>query len=166
MANGRRGSKKIDVVHWTYGSFLAISQGAGTSAVNMFSAQHLPETILRLRGEWAATLAGSLGSGVGVVITAGAILVPEGTGTTVLWSPVTDGDAPWFWWDTMALYYEEFVTDVNYSIESSARRLIDSKAMRKVRNREVQVVFENTTMSGLTGASVRVAGSARMLTGS
>ncbi len=167
MANRRSGfAKKIDTVHWTYGSFLSVALGAGTSAVNLFSAQHLPETLLRMRGEWACSFAPALADGAGVAMTVGIIQVPEGTDTTVLWSPVTDGDAPWIWWDVFHLLYREHVTDVNYSaMTSSARRVIDSKAMRKLRNTELQCVFENTTLTGLTAASVDTAGSVRALTG-
>ncbi len=44
MARGRH-AKKIDTVHWTYGSFSALAVAAGASvAVNVLAAQHLPET--------------------------------------------------------------------------------------------------------------------------
>ena len=137
MARQRQG-KTIDTVHWTYGSFLFVGQGAGTAAVNVGPAQHFPETLLRIRGSWAAAIAGAAASGLGAAITVGMIFVPEGTGTTVLWSPITDGDAPWIWWDVLHLVYTEQVTDVAYSSQtSSGRRVIDSKAMRKVRNTEL-----------------------------
>ena len=159
--------KKIEVVHWTYGSFQTIALAAGATAVNVFAAQHLPETILRMRGEWVAALSGAQSDAGGIAVSAGLILVPEGTGTTVLWSPITDGDAPWIWWDTFHLVYREAVTDVIAGQEAmSARRVIDSKAMRKVRNTEVQFVAENATIAGLAGRSVDVVGSLRMLNGS
>ena len=166
---GRRSgfAKKIETVHWTYGSFQFIAQAAGTIAFNVFGAQHLPETLLRTRGEWISFFSGALGSGIGVAVTIGLIQVPEGTDTTVLWSPITDGDAPWIWWDTLHLGYTEQVADVNYSSQtSSGRRLIDSKAMRKLRNTELQCVMENASVGGLTGATVNVVGSMRVLTGS
>jgi len=163
---GRSFQKKIDTVHWTYGSFATSSLAAGSIAAAMLGAQHLPETLLRVRGEWAALLEGTQTGGQGTAITCGMILVPEGTATTVLWSPVTDGDAPWFWWDTMHLFYEEYVADVVTSDLAAARRIIDSKAMRKIRNTEVQFVCENTTIGGFTAASVNVGASARFLAGS
>ena len=166
MADRGRHAKKIDTVHWTYGSFLFGALTAGTAALNVLSAQHLPETLLRMRGEWTAWLDGTNAPPLALSITLGMILVPEGTGTTVLWSPVTDGDAPWIWWDTFSLAYEEMVTDViSIQAMTGARRIIDSKAMRKVRNRELQVVAENTTTIG--GAEgVNVVGSGRFLSGS
>ena len=160
-------AKKIDTVHWTLFQEGIAAQAAGSLARTAFAAQHLPETLLRIRGEWAAAISSGASGSTGVVITAGLILVPEGTGTTVLWSPVTDGDAPWMWWDSFQLIYEEQVADVVYSSQtSSARRVIDSKAMRKVRNRELQLVFENVTITGLTAASVAVSVTGRALAGS
>ncbi len=164
MARGRH-EKKIDTVHWTYGSFDAAALAAGTVGVNVLAAQHLPETLLRIRGEVYASLDGNQSGGQGVALGMGLIQVPEGTGTTVLWSPITDGDAPWIWWDTFHLFYEEYVTDVIIGqAVPDARRVNDSKAMRKLRNTEIQFVAENATISN--AASVRLAGAARFLAGS
>ena len=163
----RRGhAKKIDTVHWTYGSFNFDSQAAGNAAINVLGAQHLPETLLRIRGEWATMFANPLAPDTAVSVTVGLILVPEGTGTTVLWSPILDGDAPWIWWDVMNLMYSEAVTDVIAMNTGSGRRVIDSKAMRKIRNTELQCVVEQATIGGLTAASVTVAGAVRVLAGS
>ncbi len=169
MAHGRRGgfAKKIDTVHWDYQSFEFISQAAGTAGALLAAAQHLPETLMRMRGEWVSTFSATAASGLGVAVTVGIIQVPEGTGSTVLWSPITDGNAPWIWWDTFHLIYQELVTDVVAAQPAMAgRRVIDSKAMRKLRNTELQVVIENATISGLTGASVHAVGSLRFLAGS
>ena len=167
MPNRGRGryQKKIDVVHWTYGSFSAAGQAAGTVGVNVFPAQHLPETLLRLRGEWMSVLDGNLTPGSAVSVAVGLILVPEGTGTTVLWSPVTDGDAPWVWWDVMNLDYTEPVADVIASqVALAGRRIIDSKAMRKIRNTELQFVAEVANLQGTP--AVDIYGALRGLTGS
>jgi len=164
---GRRGGKTIDSVHWTYGSFEFVGVAAGTAALTLFPAQHLPETLMRTRGEWVGVLSEVLAVNKGTSLTIGFILVPEGTGTTVLWSPVTDGDAPWLWWDTFNLVYEEPVADqVGITELAGGRRIIDSKAMRKVRNREVQVVIENASYAGYTASSVSALGAVRVLSGS
>ncbi len=165
MARGRH-AKKIDTVHWTYGSFTATSlASSGVVGATVAVAQHLPETLLRIRGEWAGAFAGAQADLRGAVITAGMILVPEGTGATVLWDPVVDGDAPWIWWDVFHLLYNEMVTDVIAAQEAmSARRVIDSKAMRKVRNTELQVVIRNDAVLGTP--TVSALGSVRILTGS
>ncbi len=170
MGHGRRSgfAKKIDTVHWTLAQNIFVAQAAGTVGATALAAQHLPETLLRIRGEWAAALDGVQAPGIGVTVTMGMILVPEGTGSTVLWSPNTDGDAPWIWWDAFHLIYEEAVVDVVASTDqvSARSRVIDSKAMRKNRNEELQVVLENVTISGMVASSVHGVYTARVLAGS
>ncbi len=165
MARGSH-AKKIDTVHWTYGSFSALAVAAGASvAVNVLAAQHLPETLLRIRGEWIGSFDGAQAGGELSSVSAGLILVPEGTSTTVLWDPIGDGDAPWIWWDTFNLGYEEYVSNVvQADVISSARRVIDSKAMRKIRNTELQFVMTNAAIAG--SAALNVAGAVRVLAGS
>ncbi len=55
MAHGRRGgfAKKIDTVHWTLFQESSTGIAVGSVGINALAAQHLPETILRIRGEWA-----------------------------------------------------------------------------------------------------------------
>jgi len=160
----RRSGKKIDFVHWTYGSWTQGAIAAGTGASNVFPALHDPETLMRIRGEWVAYLDGTEAPGTLISVGVGLILVPEGTGTTVLWSPITDGDAPWIWADYAMLGYEEMVTDViDVPGMTSVRRVIDNKAMRIVRNQEVQFVVENATVGG--AGSANVFGQVRALTG-
>ena len=167
MANRGRHAKKIDTVHWTRFAGEFIGRGVGTAAQTLVAAQHLPETLLRLRGEWLAVLDGPAAALTGACITMGIIQVPEGTGTTVLWSPATDGDAPWIWWDTIGLIYEEMVTDAIQSSQGSgARRVVDSKAMRKLRNTELQLVVENLAIAGVTAQAAHVTISGRALAGS
>ena len=40
------------------------------------------------------------------------IIVPEGQGTTVIWDPFNDVNAPWIWFTEFAVAYEEMVNDV------------------------------------------------------
>jgi len=168
VAHRRSGfAKKIETVHWTLAQDSVIGLSSGNAAKTVLTAQHLPETLLRIRGEWAGVFSGNLGDNRGVAVAAGLILVPEGTGTTVLWSPILDGDAPWIWWDVFNLMYQEAVTDVVSSQGTLSRaRVMDSKAMRKSRNMELQWVVENATITGLTGNAVNVSMSARVLAGS
>jgi len=167
MAHRRGGfAKKITTVHWEGVSFEAAGLTAGTVGQLVAAAQHLPETLMRIRGEVAACFSGSLAPTVGVALSMGIIQVPEGTGTTVLWSPFTDADAPWIWWDAFNLLYFEQVTDVIASQAAmSARRVMDSKAMRKLRNTELQFVAENVTITGFAAGAINVAGCARILAG-
>ncbi len=151
----RRSGKKIDFLHWTYGNKSFANQQAGTAAGSVQTAQHLPETLMRTRGEYIASLDGNEVPGVSANIGLGLILVPEGTGSTVLWSPITDGDAPWYWVDYFSIGYEEPVADVIGSpIISFVRRIVDSKAMRIVKNMEQQLVIENVTVAGALGVNV------------
>ncbi len=170
MAHRRRSGfeKKIDTVHWTLFQEVFVAQAAGAAAaVQALAAQHLPETLLRIRGEWAVTPSASLNDAGGSVGVMGLILVPEGTGSTVLWSPITDGDAPWIWWDAIHCIYEEFVVDAVWSSNvSDGRRVIDSKAMRKVRNTELQLVFETAGITGLSAISLTGVATGRVLAGS
>ncbi len=161
-----RRSKKIDFVHWTRFSGSSLAQSAATSVGVMVSAaQHLPETILRTRGSLLAFIDAQSAPGVLMRCAVGLVLVPEGTGSTVLWSPVTDGDAPWFYWSAFQLGYEEMVTDV-ISVQGidSYREVIDSKAMRKsTQSTEIQVVFETVTLGSAAAVNFVVEG--RILTG-
>ena len=85
----------------------------------------------------------------------------------MLWVPEDDGDAPWIWWDVFNLIYREHVSDVVGSMQTSSRaRVIDSKAMRKIRNTELQLVIQNADIGALTGIGVDVAVSGRILAGS
>ena len=165
VARRRTGfAKKIDMVHWTGITAQIAALAAGTQAALASAAQHLPETLLRIRGEYGLTLDGVQDPGVGVGVTLGLILVPEGTGTTVLWSPFTDADAPWIWWDAAQLMYEEAVVNAVASQNTLSRaRVIDSKAMRKVRNQELQFVVENQTIQ--SASSINVFMEARVLSG-
>ncbi len=125
----------------------------------------VPETIMRTRGELVGYIDGASAPGKLVHFAVGMILVPEGTGTTVLWSPITDANAPWFWIEQFHLGYEEMVTDVvDVPGLSIFRKEIDLKAMRIVRpDVEVQLVFENVTLLSVAAVNVRV--SFRMLLG-
>ncbi len=165
MANRGRFQKKIDAVHWTGVFANAFGLAAGSTGITVLAAQHLPETILRLRGEWVASLVGALAPNAGALVTVGLILVPEGEAAAP-WTPFTDPDAPWFWWDTMSLMHHEQVVDVMHTGLGAARRVVDSKAMRKNRNRDIQFVVENTTQGGHSATSVDVSLMARILSGS
>ena len=159
-------SKKIDFTRWTNNNNSANAFGAGTVASTFFaSSTTVAQTILRTRGNLVAYADGAPVSGALAIISLGLCLVPEGTGTTVLWSPFTDAEAPWFWHTTFHLGYEEMVTDV---IDASGltvfREMIDSKAMRVLRpDTEVQFVAENTTVLGALTVNVSVG--IRMLLG-
>ena len=160
----RRGGKKIDFTHWTPFSGTFLAQGAGSAAVNVQAANHESETLLRTRGWLTAWMDGAPVTGAFALIAVGMLIVPDGSGTTVTVSPFAEGDSPWFWHEVFALGYEEFVTDViQADVLSSVRIPIDSKAMRIIRNSEIQLVVENITIGGAATVNLSVVG--RMLTG-
>ncbi len=160
MARGRHG-KKIDYTHWTLWGNSALALSAGSVASSLFAAQHEPETLLRMRGEVMVYADGNQAPGGLATIGVGFILVPEGTGTTVLWSPFTDGDAPWIWTGYYAIGYEEPVIDVvDIPSLSGVRDVIDSKAMRIVRNQEIQMVTENVSVGSAMNINLTSSGRA------
>jgi len=135
---------------------------AGASAQTLVAAQHDRETLMRTRGQLIGYMDAAGAPSRYVSVAVGFALVPEGTGTTVLWSPATDADAPWFYYSIFQLGHEEMVVDVIAVQELLAyRETIDSKAMRRVRNQEVQMVVENVTLNG--AGSVNVTASGRFL---
>ena len=146
--------------HWsgfTLISFFGVS--AGTSAQVIVEVQHDRETLIRTRGSMVGWVDGAEAPAVAAQISVGLILVPEGTQSTVLWSPLTDSDAPWFYYSTFLLGYEEYVVDVIQNpVISGFREVVDSKAMRRVRNQEIQMVVENTTLAGALTANVWMGG--------
>ena len=143
----RRSGRKIDFTHWTGGNATSLAQAAGSVGVVVIPAQHDPETELRIRGSLLSYVDTTQAPGGLVLMSVGLIYVPAGTGTTVLWAPFTDADAPWVWVDYFFVGYEEMVTDViDVPAASGYRSVIDSKAMRIVRNSELQAVFQNTTI--------------------
>ncbi len=157
MSPRRRSGKKIDFVHWTLGSASEDNFSAGVAADTLFAAQHLSETLLRMRGHWTCHVRDTLTPPQSALMAVGIILVPEGTGTTVLWSPFTDADAPWIWIDYAVVGYFEPVADViDVPGLSHYRSNIDNKAMRIIRNQETQVVWENTTIGGATSLNNRM----------
>ncbi len=160
MARGRR-SQPVNR-HWTGFSGSSLAFAAGVGGATIIAAQHDRETILRTRGTLLAFVDALQAPASLAQISVGFALVPEGTGSTVLWSPLTDADAPWFYYSTFFLGYEEYVVDVIDSpVLTAYREIIDSKAMRRVRNQEVQLVVENTTIAGAVSVNIVAAG--RML---
>ena len=136
------------------------TQAAGTAGVLLATATTLRDTVMRTRGNLCCTLDGVATEGSSALISLGLIIVPEGTGTTVLQSPFTDANADWFWYTQFAIMYDEPITDVLQAFGGSGyREAIDSKAMRISNpDTEVQLVMENTTVNVAVTVNVQVAG--------
>jgi len=148
---------------WTGANATVNAQPAGTAGRIILAASTRRDTILRTRGEAVVYIDSVQAPGVSALISLGLIVVPEGTGTTVLQSPFTDANADWFWFEQVTISYEEMVVDVvDVPGMSSARLTVDSKAMRiGVPDTEVQFVVENTTLT--SAVSVNVSFTARFL---
>ncbi len=142
-------------------TFLALS--AGTQALAFISAGTERSTLMRIRGNLIASMDGNQAPGGLIDVAVGIAVVPEGSGTTVLWSPAADSNAPWLFYDRFVVGYEEPVTDViDIPAISGYRAKVDNKAMRILRpDVEVQIVVENTTLSG--GAAINLVFSSRIL---
>ena len=159
-----RPPKKIDNTIWE------LSNGSGTFAAgaiafNFSSVGTAPTTLLRIRGEVVAYVDGASAPGKLVEVTWGIILVPEGSGTTLQFNPVTDANAPWLAYGQGFVGHEEMVVDaVGVEGLSMFRQRIDNKAMRRIRpDVEMQLVVANTTV--LTASSINFAYSMRWLQG-
>ncbi len=158
MARSR--SRKIDNLRWLGFNTTFAALSAGAVATTALAASQLPDTVMRTRGSIAAYLDSVSAPGGLVRVGVGLIVVPEGTGSTVLWSPLTDRNAPWFWYTVFTLGYEEMVADViDVPGMTSYREAIDSKAMRRSPpDTEIQCVAENATILNADGVNVTVDG--------
>ena len=163
MARAR--TKKIDNVFWGLSSGIIGGLGVGTSALNFFAVGTQPSTLLRMRGEMMIWADAIQTGAVAALITFGVIKVPEGTGTTVVYTPVSDSNAPWILYGQATIAYEEYVADViDCPLGTAARIEIDNKAMRRIRpDEELQLVAENTSLLG--SLSVNLSYSIRSLQG-
>ncbi len=139
---------------------------AGTAAASLASAGNIKDTIMRTRGNLVGWIDAVGAPAKAALVSVGMIVVPEGTGTTVLQSPFTDPNADWFWYSQFLLAYEEMVTDViDVPVITGYREVIDSKAMRIAPpDTEVQLVVENTSIDASVNINLHVAG--RFLLGS
>ena len=160
-----RREKKIRYTRWEGIQQTFAGRAAGSAGANVISAASDPQTIMRTRGELVISLDGTQAPGSLVSIGIGMILVPEGSGSTPAWIPISDPNAPWFWYEQVVLGYEEMVTDVVSSQGFQLfRKTVDSKAMRIQRSDvEVQMAIENVTLG--VAAEVTAAFTGRMLIG-
>ena len=161
-----RPPKKIHTLRWQGLQAVQTSnQSAGSVAVLVLSAGSPAETIMRMRGEFSAWLPGASVPPKDVLVSAGLILVPEGQGSTVIWDPFNDVNAPWIWFAELTLAYQEHVVDVvDVPTMTAARVVIDNKAMRKGSpDEELQMVVTNTTLG--TAGTIRWSLAGRILLG-
>ena len=146
---------------WDDFAFSALALSAGDTSAVVISPVTESQTIVRTRGELLCWMDGAptpprlIRVGIGLLV--------QQAGATATVSPLTDGDAPWFWYETFHIGYEEAVIDViDYPGLALFRKTIDVKAMRILRPaQEVVCVVEQATVDG--AASINAVVSARML---
>ena len=145
-----RPAKKIDNVIWDLSNGFVTGLSAGTQAFQFSTVGTAPTTLMRIRGEIFSYLRGTTAPATLARVTYGIILVPEGSGATVQFAPISDANAPWLLYGSGVVGYNEEVTDViDVPQLTMFRHDIDNKAMRKIRpDVEMQLVVENTTLAG------------------
>ena len=162
-----RGGKTIRTLRWTGLSVNSGAFGAGSVAVTALAAEKFPDTVMRTRGELVGMIVDTLPIPDGVLVRYGfgLVCVPEGTGATVVWSPLSDANAPWF------VYASGFLARRFLTVDAGEcdglpwfRERVDSKAMRKCPpDMELQAVFEQSTI--VTAQDIRMVFSGRVLLG-
>ena len=157
--------KVIDVLRWGGSNHFFGAMAAG-SVAQTYITDGATETIMRIRGELLCYMDGASAPAKLTEIAIGAMVVQAGSSTTVIQKPLTDPDAPWFFYERFSIGYEEGVIDVvDYGGVTWFRKSIDVKVMRIFRpGREVQLVAENITLG--TASSVNMSFSSRVLLGS
>jgi len=106
-----------------------------------------PCTLIRIRGEAIANgtvAATQVTFAMGIII---ATIDQLAAGVAAFPDPLTDGPAPWLWWNAWVL--DNIVAT---SVAIGDRRVIDAKAMRKLGPENV-IVFVGATSAGI-GAAV------------
>ncbi len=151
-------AKKLDHKNWelSNGYFSAIAAAASPVALQFSTSASQPATLLRIRGEITAYRDGTTAPPTAVLVSYGIILVPEGTGTTPLFDPFIDANAPWLLYGQGLIAYEEAVSDVvDVPVVTGFRHVIDNKAMRIIRpDVEMQFVLANTTQASTSSINL------------
>ncbi len=143
--------KKIDNLFWGVASgFVSALSSGSTNARNFTGVGTQATTVLRIRGEALGYFDAAQAPGSSCLIQYGVIQVPEGSTTTVLYSPADDSNAPWLLYGIMAVGYEEMVVDaIAIAGLEMARHTIDNKAMRRLRpDVELQLAVSNVAIVG------------------
>ena len=139
---------------WNGAIFQALPSVAGvdstvSTVLSEVTLETVPNaTIIRCRGTYGWTVAGADGSGVcalGIMlVNAPALAVGIGS----LPTPITDIGSDWLWWD---IFGWDNVGTAGDGPVLAGQRVIDSKAMRKVKLNQVLVMI--TQISGLGAAA-------------
>ncbi len=160
MARTRRAGRRADL-RWTFGSSSFAAQGAGSASNVIVSSGSTSQTLVRTRGNLLAYVDAAQVPGGLVQVAIGMLVVQAGSTATSL--PLTDGEAPFFYYDAFAIGYEEMVIDVvDVPGITSYRKEIDVKAMRVIRpDQDIVLIVEQASI--LSAQSINVNVTARFL---
>jgi len=162
MARARTSGGRRADLRWTLGTATVNALAAGANSfVTVVAAGNTSQTIMRTRGELLVYLDGAQAPAVLMRCAAG--LLVQQSGATPTSTPLTDGDAPFFWYDVFHLGHEESVLDAIEQVGCGIiRHMVDAKAMRVLRpDQEIALVVETATAKG--SSAVNFALTARFL---
>ncbi len=166
MADRARGRGRKTDLRWLLTAFTSLNQSAGSAAQAELTVEGISsETLFRIRGNWRTWLDTSASSAGDVVRVAIGILLQQ-SGATATSLPLTDGEAPWVFFDVVTLGTESAVGAGAATLGvSSHLAVVDNKAMRRIKpNQTFVCVVETTDVIGAPVINTVFDG--RMLVGS
>ncbi len=161
MARQTRSRGRRADLRWTKGAASFLALGAGSAQFAIVASGITSQTLMRTRGNLVAYMDGTSAPPKLVEVAVGMLVQQAGAVATSL--PLSDGEAPFFYYDSFMIGYEEMVTDViDIPGISSYRAVVDVKAMRVIRpDQEIVFIVEQATTSG--AGPINLAFSARFL---
>ena len=140
---------------WTGNTGVAALASGGTADFGGVATNTQAATIVRIRGQLLASIDGPV-DGDKVVVAAGFIAVTEeqvAVGPTAIPSPLSDLDAEWIWHGFLLMQSQGVVATQDTT--QMARLMIDSKAMRKLKqSQEAHLIVHASSLSGTPATDV------------
>ncbi len=145
----RKTSGRRADMRWTFGTHVADSVAAGTgSQAVIVTSGTISQTLFRIRGWLNVSLDAAAGAAGDILSVGYGLLVQQG-GATATSLPLTDGDAPFFWYQAFHLVRVEAVAGGAADVSSIVSIPIDGKAMRVIRpDQEIVSIFETSDVAG------------------
>jgi len=162
MPQRQRAGRRTDY-EWQGGSsmaFAALAAGGTTQQSTIVTVGAF--TLMRVRGHWSVSFDGDEMAADHLEVGIGLLLQQTGAVATSL--PLTDPNAPWIWYDQVALYTAEG-TNADQGFLTSYRGVIDSKAMRRMKP-DQSLIFVLETSNIVGAPTVDGYANARFLFGS
>ena len=139
---------------WDDFAFSALALSAGDTSAVVISPVTESQTIVRTRGELLCWMDGAptpprlIRVGIGLLV--------QQAGATATVSPLTDGDAPFFWYDVVTLMSDNTAAGgAPQQPMASSRAVVDGKAMRVLRpDQDIFVVIETADVVGASASDI------------